>query len=157
MRTKTFWIKVTLVVLMLFFIWGNSMLPGTISSAESGFVLKLCRPFVSSIQRLLSAHGSELTEEYIIRKLAHFSEYAVLGVLMLALFVQPGMKFRVLPPAAACLGAALMDEGIQIFSLGRGPSLRDVGIDFCGAVCGIALCAAAVLIVRRVRTGTKTE
>ena len=36
MRTKTFWVKLALVALMLLFIWGNSMLPASASSAESG-------------------------------------------------------------------------------------------------------------------------
>ena len=151
MRTKTFWVKLALVALMLLFIWGNSMLPASASSAESGFVLRLCRPLVSAVQRLFSARGVELGQDYIIRKLAHFSEYAVLGVLVLTLFVRPGLRFLVLPPAALCLGAALMDEGIQILAAGRGPSMKDVALDFSGAVCGIVLCAAVLLLTRAIR------
>ena len=151
MRTKTFRVKLALVVLTLLFIWGNSVLPGSVSGRESGFVLRLCEPLVDALQRLLSSRGVELSQEHIIRKLAHFTEYVVLGVLMLSLFVRPGLRFRMIPPAMLCLGAALMDEGIQIFAMDRGPSLRDVGLDFCGAVCGIALSTIAVLLLRSIR------
>ena len=151
MRTKTFWVKLALVALMLLFIWGNSMLPASASSAESNFVLRLCEPLVSALQRLLSLRGVELGQDYIIRKLAHFSEYAVLGVLMLSLFVRPGLRFRVPLPAALCLGAAITDEGIQILAEGRGPSMKDVALDFSGAVCGIVLCSAVLLLTRAIR------
>ena len=155
MRTKTFWVKLTLVVLMLLFIWGNSLLPASASSRESSAVLRLAEPLISALQRYLAARGHALDQEYLIRKLAHFSEYAVLGVLMLALLIRPGLRVRPLASALMCLAAALLDEGIQMFSDGRGPSLRDVALDFSGACVGVILAVPAVLIVRLIRKQKK--
>ena len=151
MKTKTFWIKLTLVVLMLLFIWGNSMLSGDISGRMSGFVLKLTEPVVSALQRLLEGRGLTLPQEYLVRKLAHFSEYAVLGVLMLMLLVRPGVRVRPLLSAALCLAAALLDEGIQMLAVDRGPSLSDVLLDFSGACLGIAAASLILCLIRALR------
>ena len=151
MRTKTFWVKLALVVLMLLFVWGNSLLPASVSGDESNAVLRLVRPLVAAVQGVLARHGHELAQEYLVRKIAHFTEYAVLGALMLALFTKPGLRVMPLPSAALCLAAALLDEGIQIFSEGRGPRLRDVLLDFTGACFGIALVWLFVLLARLIR------
>ncbi len=154
MKTKTFWVKLALVVLMLLFIWGNSLLPATASSRESGFVLRFAEPVVAVLQRLLEGRGVSLSEDVVVRKLAHFSEYAVLGVLMLALLIRPGLRSRPAASAGLCLAAALLDEGIQLFSPGRGASLRDVALDFAGACVGIALAALIVGLLRAARNKT---
>lgn len=148
MKTKTFWVKLALVVLMLLFIWGNSALPGPVSGRESGFVLRFLEPAVTAVQRFLEARGHSLSQDYIVRKMAHFTEYAVLGVLMLALLVRPGVRTRPILSAGACLIAAAIDECIQIFSYSRGPAVRDVLLDFSGACFGVALAALALLILR---------
>lgn len=151
MKTKTFWVKLALVVLTLLFIWGNSMLPGPLSGSESSFVLRLVEPAVSGIQRALEEHGLEFTQEYIVRKLAHFTEYAVLGILMLALLIRPGLRGRPVLSAVMCLAAAALDECIQMFSYARGPSVKDVLLDFCGACFGVVLASLAAVIIRQVR------
>ena len=151
MRTKTFWVKLALVVLTLLFIWGNSLLPAAVSSRESGFVLRLTQPVITVLQRFLEGRGHSYSQELILRKLAHFSEYAVLGALMLALFTKPGLRTRPLPSLGLCLAAALLDEGIQLFSVGRGASLHDVALDFIGACVGTALAALIVWLVRLAR------
>lgn len=151
MRTKTFWVKLALVALTLLFIWGNSLLPAPISSRESGTVLRLAQPLVSAVQRFLVGRGHDLTQEYLVRKLAHFSEFALLGVLMLALLTRPGLRPRPFVSAGLCLAAALLDEGIQMFTDGRGPRFSDVLLDFSGACVGIALACLAVWLMRLIR------
>lgn len=78
---------------------------------------------------------------FIIRKLAHFSEFALLGA---ALRVHTGVIYRIRPyrfssviAAASGVLYAVSDELHQGFVDGRAPSLRDVGIDSCGAVFGV--------------------
>ena len=150
MKRFVFWMRLTLVVLMLLFIWGNSMLPGNMSNMESGFVLRLIRPVVSALQRLMAALGNSCSQEYLVRKLAHFGEFMVLGVLMVILFLREDGHCRFLLPAALCLAVALVDEGIQILSQNRGPSLKDVSLDFCGACAGLLLTAAVLAVVRQI-------
>lgn len=120
----------TLLILNLCFIWGNSLMPGSVSGAFSDWVkgiLALIFPMESP-----SEGGG-----FLIRKLAHFSEFAALGTLLSWLTAMLGRK-RPLPLFLG-LGAACIDETIQIFVPDRGPGLRDVAIDFGGVVTGAAL------------------
>ena len=136
-------IKACIVILTLVFIWGNSLLSAELSSLESGFVLRVFGPHIEVLQRLLARFGILCDKTLLVRKLAHFSEFGVLGVVTMILFAPMKLRFRIPLAACLCLGAALFDEGLQHFSSGRAPALRDVAIDFSGAVCGIA--AAAVI------------
>lgn len=83
-----------------------------------------------------------------IRKLAHFSEFAIFGGLfMISLWLTLSEKhslIRCFFVSALAGGAyAALDELHQMAVPGRAPSLTDVMIDFGGAVCG----AAAVLLL----------
>ncbi len=140
--------KLLLVLAALLFIWGQSTMNASASSAESEHFLSLVRPLVKAVQQLLSRHGHEMELSVLVRKLAHFTEYAVLGVLTCFLFFTPSRP-RLLLSGALCLAAALVDEGIQRCVDGRGPSLRDVGIDLCGAVCGILLMGLVLTVLHR--------
>lgn len=140
-----------MVILVLAFIWCQSMMPGALSSRESEWFLQLVQPLVSLIQRGLMRAGIELDPSYLVRKLAHFTEYAVLGVLIYLLFLKPGGKGRFFLTAAVCLASAAVDESIQIFASGRGPAVRDVGIDFAGAFTGMLIAAFAVFLFYRLR------
>ena len=122
---------VTLLICCLVFIWGNSLLPGWISGAISDFAKK--------ILELRFAQGEPGPENggFLLRKLAHFTEFTALGMCLCWLFGMLG-KGRLLPffcgAAAACV-----DETIQIFVPGRVSSLRDVCIDSCGVLLGVIL------------------
>jgi len=76
-----------------------------------------------------------------IRKLAHFSEFCLLGMLCAA-FMHLLKKGKYwlwwVIPTVFCLLYATADEVWQIFTH-RGSSVTDVIIDFCGSVVGICL------------------
>ena len=77
----------------------------------------------------------------VIRKLAHFSEYFILALLIANVCVQwgqRGWKVLVIALAASAL-YAVSDEWHQSFVGGRTPKLADVGIDSLGALCGALL------------------
>ena len=120
----------TLIVLNLAFIWGNSLLPGEISAALSNW-----------LGGLLGLDGSDPAGGTgLLRKLAHFSEFACLGFLIARMARLKGERgFHLF--ALALLGgllAACIDESIQLLTPARGPSLVDVWIDTSGVVIGIA-------------------
>ena len=119
---------VTLLICCLVFIWGNSLLPGWISGAISDFAKK--------ILELLFAQGEPGPENggFLLRKLAHFTEFTALGMCLCWLFGMLG-KGRLLPLFCGA-AAACVDETIQIFVPGRVSSLRDVCIDSCGVLLG---------------------
>ena len=119
-----------LIVLNLAFIWGNSLLPGEISAALSSWLGGLL-----GLDGTGAAGGTGL-----LRKLAHFSEFACLGFLIARMARLKGERgFHLF--ALALLGgllAACIDESIQLLTPARGPSLVDVWIDTSGVVIGIA-------------------
>ena len=122
-----------LIVVNLCFIWGNSLLPGSVSGAISDAVKNLLRWCLSFLGLPPGGGGGG----GLLRKVAHFTEFACLGGLFTWLF---SMLRR---PAWLALGcgflAACVDETIQIFVPDRGPSVFDVGIDTAGVAVGILL------------------
>ena len=129
-----------LIALNLALIWGNSTLPGGVSMELSdGFLALLSQGLPA-----LAVIGSIL-----IRKLAHFSEFACLG-LLLGWLLSPEGGFRGFA-APALLGtlAACVDETIQRFVPGRESSLIDVWIDIFGVCAGILLLRLGYRCIRR--------
>ena len=120
-----------LTVLILCFIWGNSLLPAELSREFSLWVKSLLDPIVSgSVSSPEQGHG-------LLRKFAHFSEFAALGaVLVWRLGMLEKKKIKALGYG---FGAACVDESIQLFVPERGPGLTDVAIDTCGAAAGMLL------------------
>ena len=125
----------TLVVLWLLFVWGHSLLPASVSKEESGRWLALLQTWLPWLT------------DYLIRKAAHFTEYAVLGALIFgAADVRHGLWF---PPCFGVL-AALLDETVQLFAAGRSGQISDVWLDLAGFLAGwIAVGAIAYLCRKR--------
>lgn len=98
------------------FIWGNSMLPGADSAAVSGFLGEL----------LAKMFGPKVLEAaFFLRKLAHFTEFSILGgVLAWNAGLWPVSSSV---PVLTGLLAAMADETIQLFSPGRRPWYRMSG------------------------------
>ena len=128
------------LTLNLCFIWGNSLLPGEVSGAFSDWVKSI-------LELLLPGDGVNAPGGGLLRKLAHFTEFASLGVCLFWLFSMLG-KHRSLALLCGTL-AACMDETIQIFVPDRGPGLRDVLIDTCGVVTGMMLLQIGYSLWRR--------
>lgn len=78
-----------------------------------------------------------------IRKMAHFSEYALLGFSLILHIRQLQKKIRVHLPWLWAWGIgtlyAASDEFHQGFVAGRGPSVWDVMIDSAGVIAGVGL------------------
>lgn len=129
------------ILLMLAFIWGNSILPAQLSSAISSFVAKLL--------------GGEVAEMHV-RKAGHFTEFFLLGGGLGLFFTLKGTRGRekALFLSFLALFVPLMDETIQMFN-DRGPQVRDIWIDIAGYTCGCLLMLGAAAIVRRVAAARK--
>ena len=124
-----------LSVVWLLVIWGQSLLPAAQSKGESGALLLF-------VQNLLP-----WMTEHLLRKAAHFTEYAVLGALCFCAF--RFSRRYVLPAVALCgLTAALTDETIQLFVPGRSGQVSDVWLDFAGYLCA-ALVGLLIVKCRR--------
>jgi VanZ family protein len=125
-------------------IWGHSLLKGPESAGESALVVQLVRP----VFELVGMHDTK-TITLIVRKLAHFSEYAILGYLVGRLRGSLGRQRRVefALTVAWVLLAPVIDESIQLLVPGRSGSPVDVLIDLSGDVLGSAV-ALALLTFR---------
>lgn len=120
-----------LTVLLLCFIWGNSLLPGEISGAFSDWVRDLLAAlFPGEVPGVTTGGG-------LLRKIAHFTEFAALGA---TLCWRSGMlEKRKITALFYGFGAACLDETIQLFVPDRGPAVKDVAIDTCGVAAGMML------------------
>ena len=123
-------INAALLLCVLTFIWGNSLLPGEVSGALSDWVKGILEAIFAQGTPKPSSGG-------LLRKLAHFTEFTALGVL---LCWRAGMLEKNKAAAFGCGAlAACMDETIQIFVPDRGPGIRDVCIDSAGVLTGMVL------------------
>lgn len=139
----------TLLALNLVFIWGNSLLPGHISGALSDFVKSI-------LDWLLPGNGEDTPGGGLLRKLAHFTEFACLGSLLFWLIGMLRQKRweLYLWPMLAGVAVAAVDETIQCFVPLRGPALKDVGIDTLGVITGIVI-ISLILSIKNYFGGNK--
>ena len=136
----------SLIGLLLIFIWGNSLLPGSISGAISNWVKDLLTKLLPFLFQGPTGEGSG----GLIRKLAHFTEFAALGITFSWLY---GMlcDIRIMQIALALSSGALtacVDETIQRFVPDRHGCLPDVCIDTAGVITGILLFTTVYLLNR---------
>lgn len=127
--SKRMGLCIALLIAVLVFIWGNSLMPASVSSNFSDWVHSL----------LLGEKpaGDEASGSGVLRKIAHFTEFAALGMCLAWLFgmLQKGYKL----PFVCGAAAACIDEALQHFAPGRAPGAVDVLIDSCGVLTGIVL------------------
>ena len=123
---------VILIVLTLCAIWFQSALHREASTSESRWFFDRIRSIMSFLV------GPELATEILLRKMAHFAEFFMLGTESLLLCILIGRRdLRSLSAVfLLCNFCAFLDETIQIFS-GRGSAVSDIWIDTFGSVSGI--------------------
>ena len=139
-------LRLIVLIAYICLIYANSLTPAHISSRESGFLLEKLRELLE----IIGANSGWLTE-HIIRKTAHFIEYAGLGCL-LALNCRTWMgkgSGRLRLAGELAFLVPFVDETIQLFVAGRSGQVDDVWLDLCGCICGLA--AVTVIMGRRRR------
>ena len=125
------------------FILYNSIQTAVESAQQSSRVVEVVQE-VASVVAPNSTVATATGEEYdklhaVVRTLAHFSEYALLGALA-------GWCYRsytnksiwLLAPTVGVAVLAVVDECLQAFSEGRGSQVSDVFVDVFGGGVGIA-------------------
>ena len=145
-------LKLVCIILMsviLLFIFGNSVLDSDTSAMISDKVADVIDAiFGDGIADSLD----DETEDLVVRKIAHFVEFASLGAVafVLVLSVIKNIRIRIVVLALGGLCVSLFDETIQIFS-GRGSMIKDVWLDFAGYAFGVVCVAAIFWIFFRCR------
>lgn len=141
MKKKSCWI---LVGLMVIFIFSNSAASASTSNGMSLTVSEWVRPVLNTV----GLHPETDFLNFVIRKLAHFSEYALLGVLIgLAYRLQPWSWMKGKVALLPFFIIPVLDENLQRFSSGRSCELRDVLIDSAGMAVGMMLVIAVLMIL----------
>lgn len=131
---------ITLLSVILVFIWGNSLVSAEVSQAFSDWVKSL-------LSLVLTGDGTSSGGSGLLRKIAHFTEFAALGMCLRWLLgmLQKNAAWGVFwGGLAACI-----DETIQVFVPNRGPGLKDVGLDILGVCFGTALLTLVYQIYKR--------
>ncbi|MDO5401303.1 MAG: VanZ family protein [Eubacteriales bacterium] len=131
---------ITLLTLNLAFIWGNSLMPGTVSEAISSWVKSL-------LALVLPMGGPGGSGGFWVRKLAHLTEFTALGLCLGWLFAM--LNKGKWTPLLWGVAAACVDETIQCFVPGRGPGVRDVCIDAAGVLTGVLVLRLACVLTEK--------
>lgn len=123
-------ISLLLVILWMIFIFVMSSFDATSSSNQSNFIVDI----ITSIINIKDTGLLSL----IIRKLAHFIEYFILGILVINFITRYDKKIII--AILLCIIYATSDEIHQIFVPGRSCQITDIMIDSLGSIMGIYLC-----------------
>lgn len=120
-----------LMLLWMFLIFLMSSFDATESINQSNFIVNI-------ITNIFKIENIELLS-FIIRKLAHFTEYLILGLLVANMFTKNNINNLYLISIILCIIYATSDEIHQLFVPGRACQLRDILIDSIGSITGVYL------------------
>ena len=148
----------SLLLALYVMIFSFSAQNGERSGSLSALVSEMCAEFLNSIT------GKNWTDTFVkslaeyfenpIRKVAHFAEYAVMGVLVYLLWrqwMERGKKLYILVIVWVFVSAA-MDELHQLFVPDRCGNLWDVLLDTCGGIFGMGI----LIWLEKIRRKRKT-
>lgn len=140
-----------LLVIWMVFIFSMSSQDSKKSSNTSGETIKVVLSTVPEFNKQPEEVQEHVVEElqFITRKSAHFIAYMILGILAILLLLQfeniskkPQFAFLI------CVLYAASDEIHQLFVPGRAGQIRDVLIDSCGSIVGIAVVLLFIKLIK---------
>lgn len=117
------------MLLWMLLIFLMSSFDATESANQSNFIVNI-------ITDMFKIENIELLS-FIIRKLAHFTEYLILGFLTINMLNKNDIAKKYIIAIIICIIYASSDEIHQIFIAGRCFAIRDILIDSMGSISGI--------------------
>lgn len=163
MRTKINILRAILIILLLALfstIFNFSSQDGEKSGSLSREITEMITKNIKSIEQFEKSKKEEILGkiEHIVRKLAHFSLYTLVGILAMSLMSTYHLKQIKRVGISFAIGAlyAILDEIHQSFIPGRTPLVGDVLIDSCGVIVGIGIVLICLAIVRKIRHTKQT-
>lgn len=157
----------TLTLYLMWLIFSFSAQVGEASSEVSDGVCRfLAELFVSGFSDLTDLEKELKIEALVplIRKGAHFCVFASLGfcssISIFSFKLENGFDFSkksILYPTIFCFVYAASDEFHQLFVEGRNGNVRDVLIDFCGAILGILVAIGFYMLFVYLRQRNRKE
>lgn len=139
--------KKGLIIVLIFwmiFIFNMSSRNAVQSSDLSGGFINIVLEVISKdFRELDEASKMQIVSklQFIVRKAAHFSIYAILGILLFLVLehLTSDSARSILNAITISFLYALSDETHQAFVPGRSGEIRDIIIDTLGAICGVIL------------------
>lgn len=124
-------LSIILVLIWMIIIFIMSSFNAEDSANQSNFIVNI-------ISNIFNIENVKLLS-LIIRKLAHFTEYLILGTLVINMFTKNNAKKTYLLSILLCIIYAISDEIHQIFVPGRACQIKDILIDSVGSITGVYL------------------
>ena len=148
-------LTIILILIWMCIVFKFSSQPSTESSQLSGGITKAILNFFNVLEGKTIEQQSAI--ETIIRKLAHFSIYALGGILILLHINLYKIKTNKKVIISWLIGTtyAMTDEIHQLFVPGRSCELRDVCIDSLGIITGIII--LLIILICRERRQRRSE
>ena len=133
------WLLVIAVAAMIFFF--SSQTGKESAQTSTGLAVFVMRLFVPGFDGLSAAEKAVYFDRlvYVVRKTAHFTEFAMLGASLRLLVHALGVRKPILIAWAAGTLYACTDELHQMFVDGRGAMWQDVCIDSAGVLTAVLL------------------
>lgn len=130
-----------LLIFQMLFIFAMSSFGSDSSNAQSSQIIQVLHQVFPNLSHTSGPDASVLT--FIVRKTAHFTEYAILGILFYFFYRQTlpqknGLRLFVLAILSSFLYACT-DEIHQLFVPGRSGQFTDVLVDTLGASFGCTI------------------
>lgn len=154
--------RIILLILLLgtfSIIFGFSSQDGEKSGSISKKITEEIVKRIPQIQEKEQEERELITQrtEKVIRKLAHFSIYTVVGILLMALVstYQIKEKNKIIISIIIGITYACSDEIHQSFIPGRSPMITDVIIDTMGVILGILLILLGKVIIKKYRKNSE--
>ena len=122
-------ISILLLILWMLFIFIMSSFDSVESDNQSGFIVNI-------ISNILNINNTDILS-FIIRKIAHFAEYFILGLLTHNMINNFNKKIYI--SIIICILYAVSDELHQVLIPGRSCQILDILIDSSGSILGIYL------------------
>jgi len=158
MKKRKFWVAFFLVTTILtagIIFFFSAQTRDKSAQLSDGIVIKFSQAINLDYEKLSeTSHRSVLEQlSHVIRKCAHFLEFALLGFNLMGYLHFSRWKGSMHTHALIAWGLATLyagtDELHQLFVSQRGPGLLDVGIDSAGALAGLLAMALLVWLLRR--------
>lgn len=124
-------LSTVLVLIWASLIFLMSSFDATESANQSNFIVNI-------IANILNINNISLLC-LIIRKIAHFTEYLILGTLVINMFTKNNISKSYLLSIILCVIYATSDEIHQLFIPGRACQIKNILIDSVGSITGIYL------------------
>lgn len=131
-----------LFILNTIFIFSNSAKTAAMSSEQSGYLSRLFAAIFNIADIEIAA--------FIVRKLAHFTEFFSQAALLSVCFFEDYKKY-VIYVLFAGLFTAAADEFLQLFFDGRAGMVQDIFIDFSGTVAAVIACFLVFTVIKRLK------